>query len=184
MVVGSGSSFDAEFDPGPGTLILLTGSLRGRLDISTADQTLTVSAGWPVAEVNGRLDEAGFVVPGLIRFDTGTIGGRLATVSSRPAADVADGWIQSLLGLEVVLPTGESVRLGGSCIKDVAGYDLRHMFAGSRGTAGVIVELIFRCLPVSAYRRTGHAVGYSPAGRRDQRWLRLFDPTERMRTGA
>ena len=50
-------------------------------------------------------------------------------------------------GIEVVLPTGEILNLGGKILKDVAGYDLMHLMIGSQGTLGVITKVILRLYP-------------------------------------
>ncbi|MFN3822201.1 MAG: FAD-binding oxidoreductase, partial [bacterium] len=49
----------------------------------------------------------------------------------------------------VVLPNGQDMMLGTRSIKDVAGYDLRHIFTGSRGSLAVITTAVFRVLPVT-----------------------------------
>ncbi|MCX7669955.1 MAG: FAD-binding protein [Anaerolineae bacterium] len=55
-----------------------------------------------------------------------------------------------VLGLEVVLPTGEIVQFGGKRLKDVTGYDLVHLMVGSEGTLGIFTKIILRLLPAPA----------------------------------
>lgn len=55
-----------------------------------------------------------------------------------------------ILGLEVVLPTGEIVEFGGKRLKDVTGYDLVHLMVGSEGTLGIFTKIILRLLPSPA----------------------------------
>ena len=62
-----------------------------------------------------------------------------------------------MLGLTVVLPTGEIVRTGGRLWKDVAGYDLTRLITGSEGTLGVITEVTVALLPDPSTSRTGLA---------------------------
>jgi glycolate oxidase len=57
-----------------------------------------------------------------------------------------------VLGLEVVLPTGEIVRLGGKRVKDVTGYDLIHLLVGSEGTLGIFSEVTLKLIPLPAAR--------------------------------
>lgn len=54
-------------------------------------------------------------------------------------------------GLEVVLPTGEVIHLGGKMIKDVSGLDLIHLIVGSEGTLGVVTKITLRLLPKPKY---------------------------------
>ena len=55
-------------------------------------------------------------------------------------------------GLEVVLPNGEIMTLGGKCVKDVTGYDLIHLIVGSEGTLGVVTKIWLKLLPLPKYR--------------------------------
>ncbi len=57
-------------------------------------------------------------------------------------------------GLEVVLPTGEFVRLGGKAVKDVAGYALKDLMVGSEGTLGIFTRILVRLVPRPAATRT------------------------------
>jgi glycolate oxidase len=57
-----------------------------------------------------------------------------------------------VLGLEVVLPTGEIVEMGGKRVKDVTGYDLLHLMVGSEGTLGIFTRIVLRLLPFPASR--------------------------------
>lgn len=50
-------------------------------------------------------------------------------------------------GLEVVVPPGEVVTVGGAIRKDVAGYDLKHLFVGSEGTLGIVTAAWLRLIP-------------------------------------
>ena len=193
MVIGGGSganriiplSTDFKADdasqPELDVIMISTERLNRTFTLSSANQTVAVDAGWSVKTVNDRLRDAGFVVPALIRFHLGTVGGRLASVSSRPEPRRSDGWIQSLLGLDVVLPNGEIVELGNHCIKDVAGYDMRHLFTGSCGMAGVIVGAIFRCWRIGAHPIEEPLEKPQDTVRLDPQWRRFFDPQERMR---
>jgi glycolate oxidase len=53
-----------------------------------------------------------------------------------------------ILGLEIVLPTGEIIELGGKRVKDVVGYDLIHLMVGSEGTLGIFTKIIIKLLPL------------------------------------
>ena len=147
VVVGSGCNFPNEFNPGPDTIVLLTRKIKSNFEISVKDQLVHVSAGWSVRDVNEKAKDKGYIIPALFRFKEGTVGGRLASYSSQPVKNSNDGWMQSLLGIEVALPSGEIFVCGGRNIKDVAGYDLKYLFTGSRGSMGVIVSANFRLYP-------------------------------------
>lgn len=178
-VIGSGN--ELSLPDGFTGLTISTSRLSGEPTVSIPNQTVIVEAGVAVQSVNELLRQHNLTVPALARFSRGTVGGRLASVSSRPAVGESDGWIQSLLGLDVVLPTGNIIKAGGECIKDVAGYDLRHMFTGCRGATGIIVRAIFRCRPLNSYPDSNKELEIK-IGTVDPLIRKLFDPTLRMWT--
>src|SRR5207249_7156560 len=59
-----------------------------------------------------------------------------------------------IMGMEVVLPTGELLWTGNKCVKDVAGYSLKDLFIGSEGTLGVITKVLLRLIPKPAAKKT------------------------------
>lgn len=183
MVIGQGTSFPADFTPPTDALIVLTSRLIERFTYSREDQVVDVSAGWSVSVARARLAAQGMLVPALERFSNGTIGGRLAGISARNTGG-RDGWTQSLLGLTVALPDGERLTLGGRCIKDVAGYDLRFLFTGSRGNLGIILNAIFRCRTQSEWNANDYPVTQlKSAGRISPLFRKVLDPKSRMRSG-
>jgi glycolate oxidase FAD binding subunit len=83
-----------------------------------------------------------------------TVGGVVATNSSGPRR-LAYGSVRDLvLGMKVVSSAGELLSVGGKTVKNVAGYDLDKPFIGSLGTLGIIVEVVFRLLPLPQRRAT------------------------------
>ncbi len=193
MVVGTGTNFPLDYTPPPDVLNVLTGRLTERFEHSIAGCTVEVSAGWTVKEVRERLKQAGYRVPALDRFIQGSIGGRLASVSSLAVVGRFDGWNHFLLGLDVVTPEGELIRMGGRNIKDVAGYNLRSLFTGSRGAIGIIVGATFRTIPLEANlpqfptaetkdKGSPEPIFYTGA-KYEPSLKRLFDPRGRMCPG-
>jgi glycolate oxidase subunit GlcD len=75
------------------------------------------------------------------------IGGNVATNAGGPHAfkyGVTRRWV---MGLEVIVPPGQKVRLGGAVRKDVAGYDLLSLLVGSEGTLALITSVTLAMLP-------------------------------------
>jgi glycolate oxidase FAD binding subunit len=88
-----------------------------------------------------------------------TIGGLVATGDSGPMRHRFGAVRDLILGVTVALPDGSVARAGGKVIKTVAGYDLAKLLAGSFGTLGAIVEVVFRLhpRPPSTATAVGHA---------------------------
>ena len=73
-----------------------------------------------------------------------TAGATVATCSFGPAAAFFGTARDQVLGMTVVLGTGEIIRAGGRVVKNVAGFDLTRLMIGAWGTLGVITEITFR----------------------------------------
>ena len=86
-----------------------------------------------------------------------TLGGNIATNAGGPHAfkyGVTGSWVT---GLEVVLPPGELVEVGGPIRKDVSGYDLLHLLIGSEGTLGIVTSAWLRLIPAPETRAVVYA---------------------------
>ncbi|MEI6915819.1 MAG: FAD-binding oxidoreductase [Armatimonadota bacterium] len=81
-------------------------------------------------------------------FDKSTLGGLVASRASGPARLAHGTPRDSVIGLTVVNAEGEIVKAGGKVVKNVSGYDMCKLYAGSLGTLGVIVETVFKLSPL------------------------------------
>ncbi|MBS0012587.1 MAG: FAD-binding protein [Desulfobacterales bacterium] len=85
-----------------------------------------------------------FYPPDPSSADFSTLGGNLAECAGGPRAVKYGVTRDYVLGLEVVLPTGEIIKTGVQTVKGVVGYDLTRLIVGSEGTLGVITEMTLR----------------------------------------
>ncbi len=143
------------FPPSGGDLVLSLEQLRAVVEHAPADQTVTVQAGLPLAELQAALATHGqrlALDPNLP--PSASIGGILATNASGPRRLRYGGARDLLIGIRVALPDGSLARGGGKVVKNVAGYDLPKLYVGALGTLGVITEATFRLHPLPAATRT------------------------------
>lgn len=136
--------------PGEGAGARLdTRALTGITLYEPAALTLVVRAGTPLAEVQAALAAEGqhlaFEPPA---HPGSTIGGVAAANASGPRCVQAGACRDAMLGVRFVDGTGAAVANGGRVMKNVTGYDLVKLMAGSRGTLGVLTEIAFRTAPL------------------------------------
>ena len=122
----------------------------GVIDYDPAELVITLRAGCELAEVEALLAENrqmfAFEPP---RFAPGaTIGGMVACALAGPRRGFAGSIRDYLLGARMLDGRGEVMQFGGRVIKNVAGFDLSRLLAGSLGTLGVILEVSLRVVPM------------------------------------
>ncbi len=131
-----------------------TKKLTEAFEFSPDDMVVTAGAGITLAELQVRLAGANQYLPIDAPFpDRATMGGIVATNSTglwRPAYGTPR---DRLLGVKVVLADASVVKGGGKVVKNVAGYDLCKLFAGSWGTLGLITEAAFKTNPLPETQR-------------------------------
>jgi glycolate oxidase FAD binding subunit len=145
---GNGTHLNVGFPPRRYEAAVTTVRLDRVLAHEAGDMTVTVEAGATLDALNARLLPAGQWLPlDPAPADRITIGGLIAADRCGPMR-LAYGKVRDhLLGLTVVTADGGLLRGGGRVVKNVAGYDLPKLFAGSFGTLGVIVEATFKLRP-------------------------------------
>lgn len=116
-------------------------------EIDTDNQMATVEAGVTLMDFYARIEEAGLFFPPHPGEESAMIGGVIATNAGGSRA-VKYGVIRNYVrGLEVVLPTGSIVQLGGKLMKSSSGYSLLNLLIGSEGTLGIITKAIIQLIP-------------------------------------
>src|SRR3990172_1726020 len=116
--------------------------------VSVEDLIAIAEPGVVTGELMKAVEEKGlFYPPDPASLDSCTLGGNVAENAGGPRALKYGVTREYVLGLEVVLPTGELLRTGRQTIKGVAGYDLTALLVGSEGTLGVVTEITVKLLP-------------------------------------
>ena len=117
---------------------------------NVGDFTAVLEAGVPLVEAQAAFAAEGQMLaldPPLGEGDAATIGGVIATGDSGPLRHRYGGVRDLVVGMTVVLSDGTIAKSGGKVIKNVAGYDLAKLFAGSHGTLGLIAAVAVRLHP-------------------------------------
>ena len=133
----------------PSGELLDTRVLDGPCEHEPTELVVTAPAGMSVAALEAQLDEHGqclaFEPP---HFAPGaTVGGMIAAGLSGPSRARAGSLRDHLLGVALLSGSGELMHFGGRVIKNVAGYDVSRVIAGSMGVLGVVVEASLKVLP-------------------------------------
>ena len=142
-----------------GTPLDVTG-LRGISSYEPTELVVTVRAGTPLAELEAALAERGQCLPfepprfGSAGSIGGTVGGMVAAGLAGPARAAVGGVRDYVLGATLLNGRAEVLSFGGQVMKNVAGYDVARLLAGSLGTLGVICEVSLKVLPVPVARTT------------------------------
>jgi glycolate oxidase FAD binding subunit len=136
--------------------VLDTRAYRGIVSYEPSELVVTVRCGTPLAELEAVLAEKGqclaFEPP---HFGEGaTVGGMVAAGLSGPARATAGAVRDFVLGARFINGLGEHLTFGGQVMKNVAGYDVSRLMAGSWGTLGLITEVSLKVLPVAPAEAT------------------------------
>jgi glycolate oxidase FAD binding subunit len=126
---------------------------RGIVSYDPTELVITARAGTPLSELNAALDQAGQMLPcePPSYSDAGvgdaTVGGMIAAGVSGPRRPWAGSVRDYVLGTRVITGLGKHLKFGGEVMKNVAGYDLSRLMAGSFGCLGLLTEVSLKVLP-------------------------------------
>ena len=144
---------------------LRTDGLTGIVWFARADTVVSVRPGTRLSELQAALAEADQFLPNdSPRPERATVGGIVACNRQGLLRPLYGTPRDRVLGMTVVTGEGVVVRAGGRTVKNVAGYDLCKLFTGSRGSLGLIAEIILRSDPLPESRL--HLVYRAPSLRR------------------
>jgi len=145
---GSGSTL-----PLFGGIIIDTKSLDKVIDIDTDNHTVTTQTGLICQELESRLNAVGYTLNHLPQSQhVSGIGGFLSARSAGVVSTKYGKISEMVLGMEVVLPTGEIIRTK-AVPNSAAGPNFNHLFMGAEGTLGVITEATFKIRPLPETRK-------------------------------
>ena len=146
---GSGTRLNWGSPPRTCDLIVSTRRLDEIVEHAAGDLVVIVQAGVRLDALQARLATKGQRLA-LDPPQSGTIGGLIATNAAGPLRFRYGAPRDLLIGLTIVRADGVVAKAGGKVVKNVAGYDLGKLFAGSYGTLGLITQATFRLHPLPA----------------------------------
>jgi glycolate oxidase FAD binding subunit len=155
LVRGAGTKTDWGRQARAIDVILSTRRLNRLIAHRQGDLTATAEAGATLADVNRALARHGQWLPLDPAFaDRATIGGILAANDSGPLRHRYGAPRDLVIGVEVVTPDGRIAKAGGHVVKNVAGYDLSKLVAGSFGSLVAILNATFKLAPLTPASKT------------------------------
>ncbi len=121
---------------------------RGIVEYTPEELVITARAGTPLVELEQALASEGQMLPfELPHFGPATVGGAVATGLAGPRRPFTGAVRDFVLGAKLLTGRGEVLAFGGTVMKNVAGFDVSRLLAGSLGTLGVILEVSLKVLP-------------------------------------
>jgi len=136
--------------------VLDTRAWAGIVSYEPSELVVTVRCGTSLAELEAVLADQGqclaFEPPHF--GDTATVGGMVAAGLAGPARASVGGVRDHVLGVHLLNGLAEPLTFGGQVMKNVAGYDVSRLMAGSLGTLGVITEVSLKVLPAAPAEAT------------------------------
>ncbi|WP_354677627.1 glycolate oxidase subunit GlcE [Cupriavidus plantarum] len=132
--------------------VLDTTAYRGIVDYDPAELVITARCGTPLTEIEAALTDCrqmlAFEPPHFCAPGLATLGGAVAAGLSGPRRQSAGALRDFVLGAQLMDGHGEVMSFGGQVMKNVAGYDVSRLLAGSLGTLGIVLEVSLKVMPV------------------------------------
>ncbi|MBI2888099.1 MAG: FAD-binding protein [Chloroflexi bacterium] len=158
---GAGTNLSGGTIPLTGGIVLALTRMNRIIEIDHVNTCAVVEAGVVNGEFQARVESEGlFYPPDPSSLAQSTLGGNVACCAGGPRCLKYGVTKDYVLGMTVVLSSGEVLEWGGKLFKNVTGYNLAQLFIGSEGTLGVVTRIILRLLPLPRVRNT--AVAFFP----------------------
>jgi glycolate oxidase len=145
---GSGTGLSGGSIPTEDSIVVLTNHWNSIIEIDEKNLATWVEPGVLTAQLQTAVESIGlFYPPDPGSAAISTIGGNVAENAGGLRGLKYGVTKNYVLGMEVVLPNGEIVQLGGKSVKDVAGYNLKDFLIGSEGTLGIFTRILLKLIP-------------------------------------
>jgi glycolate oxidase len=145
---GSGTGLVGASVPLHGGIMINLTKMNNILEIDEENLTLTVEPGVLLMEIGKYVEEHDLFYPPDPGEKSATIGGNINTNAGGMRAVKYGVTRDYVRGLEVVLPNGKVIEVGGKVVKNSSGYSIKDLICGSEGTLGIVTKAILKLLPL------------------------------------
>jgi glycolate oxidase FAD binding subunit len=157
---GGGTAMAIGNPPRQVDLVIKLDKLARVIEHDAPNLTVTAQSGTTLSALQSALAPQKQFAPIDAPFpERATIGGIVAANLNGARRAFYGGVRDLVIGMKVVLASGESIKAGGKVVKNVAGYDMCKLFVGSFGTLGIITEVTFKVSPTAESASTSIARG-------------------------
>lgn len=151
---GSATGLSGGCVPTAGGIVVAFDRMKRVVEIDASNYVATVEPGVTLAQLDAELRPRGLVYPVSPGEQSASLGGNVATNAGGMRAVRYGVTRNNVLGLEIVLGTGEVVRSGGKYVKSSTGYDLTQIVIGSEGTLALVTEVTLKLQPLYRHSAT------------------------------
>jgi glycolate oxidase len=151
---GSGTGLCGACIPSEDGILVCFERMNAIKELDLDNHIAVVEPGVTLAQLDAAIAPHGLVYPVFPGESSASLGGNVATNAGGMRAVKYGVTRHHVLGLEVVLGTGEVLRSGGKFVKATTGYDLTQLILGSEGTLALVTEAILRLYPRPAHGAT------------------------------
>ena len=146
---GAGSGIAGAAIPIFGGILLSLERMNKIIEIDRVNRVAIVEPGVITNDLCKKVSEEGLFYAGYpMSVGASSIGGNVATNAGGGKVIKYGNTRKHILGLEVVLPTGEILEIGGKFRKSTWGYDLLNLLIGSEGTLGIFTKIVVNLIPL------------------------------------
>lgn len=145
---GSGTGLSGGSIPVENSIALVMTRWNKILEVDESNLTATVQPGVITSHLHKEAEKRGlFYPPDPGSMNICTLGGNVAENAGGLRGLKYGVTKDYVMGMELVLPDGQILTIGGKNVKDVAGYSLKDVFIGSEGTLGIITKIDLKLIP-------------------------------------
>lgn len=145
---GSGTGLVGASVPLQGGIMINMSNMNNILELDDENLTLTVEPGVLLMDISKFVEENDLFYPPDPGEKSATIGGNISTNAGGMRAVKYGVTRDYVRGLEIVLPNGSILNVGGKVVKNSSGYSIKDLICGSEGTLAIITKAILKLLPL------------------------------------